>query len=98
MDHKNYIKYKIKSSRNQKIIACYFKWCIFYSLFILQEQALESSRTAREKEWGCFINDIQDKYEKIDDAYQQKEQSLRERYENLESGLVIEGNNSSWNT
>ena len=37
------------------------------------DQALESSHQAREKEWSQYLNDFQNKCEKIDDAYNQKE-------------------------
>lgn len=51
------------------------------------DHALESSRQARDKEWTGFMNDIQDKCAKIDDAYRQKEEDLRERYEQLDKQL-----------
>jgi hypothetical protein len=58
------------------------------SLFqIEQEQALESSRVAREKEWAAFTGDIQDRCARIDDAYKNKEADLRKQFEQLEKNL-----------
>lgn len=51
------------------------------------DQALESSRQAREKEWSSFMADFQGKCEKIDDAYNQKEADLKEHYLKLEKEL-----------
>jgi hypothetical protein len=42
---------------------------------------------AREKEWSGFMSDIQGKCEKIDDAYNQKEQALRDHYTKQEKQL-----------
>lgn len=52
------------------------------------DQALESSRQAREKDWSGFMSDVQDKCERIDDAYKQKEQDIRAHYGQLDSQLV----------
>jgi len=52
------------------------------------DQALESSRQAREKEWSNFMSDFQSKCEKIDDAYNQKEEKLKEHYAKLEKDLL----------
>ena len=54
----------------------------------MQEQALESSKTARDKEWNTFLNDIEDKRQKVDKAYQQKETDIKERYAKLEDNLT----------
>ena len=54
---------------------------------VLQDQALESSRLAREKEWSNFMTDIQDKYTRIDDAYNQQEADLRKQFEQMEKQL-----------
>jgi len=51
------------------------------------DQALESSRQAREKEWSQFQSEFQSKCEKIDDAYNQKEKDLRLHYQKLEKDL-----------
>ena len=59
---------------------------IFY-LYFFQDQALESSHQAREKEWSQFLNDFQNKCEKIDDAYNQKEKDLRLHFQKLEKDL-----------
>ena len=56
-------------------------------LIILQDQALESSKTARDREWSNFLNDIEDKKQKVDKAYQQKEKDIKERYAKLEDNL-----------
>ena len=42
---------------------------------------------AREKEWSQFLNDFQNKCEKIDDAYNQKEKDLRLHFQKLEKDL-----------
>ena len=60
-------------------------WILF--VFFLQDQALESSHQAREKEWSQFLNDFQNKCEKIDDAYNQKEKDLRLHFQKLEKDL-----------
>lgn len=54
------------------------------------EQALDSSRHARDKEWSNFIQDIQNKCEKIDDAYRKKEQDLRLHYIKLDEMMKEE--------
>ena len=54
---------------------------------VLQDQALESSRLAREKEWSNFLTDIQDKCTRIDDAYNQQEVDLRKQFEQMENQL-----------
>jgi hypothetical protein len=46
-----------------------------------QDQALESSRLAREKEWSNFMSDVQDKCARIDDAYNQQEADLRRQFD-----------------
>ena len=51
------------------------------------DQALESSHQAREKEWSQYLNDFQNKCEKIDDAYNQKEKDLRLHFQKLEKDL-----------
>ena len=56
--------------------------------FFLQDQAIESSRQAREKEWSSFMSEFQNKCEKIDDAYNQKEEALKEHYSKLEKDLL----------
>lgn len=58
----------------------------------LQDQALESSKTARDKEWSTFLNDIEDKKQKVDNAYKQKEKDIKERYTKLEDNLSSEAN------
>ena len=52
-----------------------------------QDQALESSRQAREKEYSYFLSEFQNKCEKIDDAYNQKEKDLRQHFQKLEKDL-----------
>jgi len=52
------------------------------------EQALESSKTTREKEWGHFMTEVQDKCAKIDEAYKQKEEDLTKQYKQLEDQLA----------
>ena len=61
-------------------------------LIILQDQALESSKTARDREWSNFLNDIEDKKQKVDKAYQQKEKDIKERYAKLEDNLSSQNN------
>lgn len=56
------------------------------------DQALESSKTARDKEWSTFLNDIEDKKQKVDNAYKQKEKDIKERYTKLEDNLSSEAN------
>ena len=56
----------------------------------MQDQALESSHQAREKEWSQYLNDFQNKCEKIDDAYNQKEKDLRLHFQKLETLGTIE--------
>jgi len=52
------------------------------------EKALETSRETREKDWSTFMSDFQSRCEKIDDAYNQKEESLKEHYAKLEKDLL----------
>ncbi len=56
-------------------------------MILFQDQALESSKNSREKEWSNFMTDVQDKCSKIDDAYKQKEKAMRAHYANLEKEL-----------
>ena len=51
------------------------------------DQALESSRIAREKEWNGFMKDIQDKCARIDDAYKRREEDILKQYTELEKQL-----------
>lgn len=51
------------------------------------EQALESSKAARDKEWNGFLNDCKDKKQNVDDAYLKKENDIRDRYAKLEENL-----------
>ena len=60
---------------------------IFTKTFFFQDQALESSRQAREKEYSYFLSEFQNKCEKIDDAYNQKEKDLRQHFQKLEKDL-----------
>lgn len=55
--------------------------------FRFQDQALESSRESRAKEWDAFMTDIQDKCARIDDAYKQKEVDLSRQFQALEKQL-----------
>ena len=55
-----------------------------------QEHALESSKTARDKEWNTFMNDLQDSYQKVEKAYEQKEDEIRERYTKLEENFKLQ--------
>jgi len=52
------------------------------------EQALESSKTVRDKEWATFNSEVADKRAKVDEAYQQKELDLRRHYKQLEEQLA----------
>ena len=54
----------------------------------MQEQALESSKAARDNEWNSFVHDIEDKTNKVDEAYKQKEIDIKERYAKLENNLT----------
>ncbi len=51
------------------------------------EQAAESSRQAREKEWATFVADAQDRCARIDEAYDRKEQELSRQFKELEKQL-----------
>ena len=51
------------------------------------DQALESSHQAREKEWSQYLTNFQNKCEKIDNAYNQKEKDLRLHFQKLEKDL-----------
>lgn len=51
------------------------------------EQALESSRQARDKEWESFSKDIQNQRSRIDEGYKQKEEELKNQYKQLEDRL-----------
>ena len=55
----------------------------------MQEHALESSKATRDSEWNSFVQDIEDKKCKIDEAYKQKESDLKERYTKLEDNLSL---------
>ena len=51
---------------------------------------MKSSHQAREKEWSQYLNNFQNKCEKIDDAYNQKEKDLRLHFQKLETLGTIE--------
>ena len=59
-----------------------------YNCQTLQEQALESSKTVRDKEWATFNSEVADKRAKVDEACQQKELDLRRHYKQLEEQLA----------
>jgi len=59
------------------------------------EQALESSKTAREKEWTNFQAEVQDKCAKIDEAYRKKEEDLTKQYKQLEDQLITKQKSAS---
>lgn len=54
------------------------------------EQALESSKAVRDKEWSSFKSEVVDKRSKVDQAYLQKEQDLKKHYQHLEEQLSAE--------
>ena len=64
---------------------CSLNFSIIFLIF--QEQALESSKAARDKEWNSFLNDCKDKKQNVDDAYLKKENDIRDRYAKLEENL-----------
>jgi len=53
------------------------------------EQALESSKSARESEWNSFVRDVENQKRKVDEAYKQKEIDLKDRYSKLETNLAL---------
>jgi len=50
------------------------------------EKTLVSSREAREKEWTNFLQEVQVRCKKIDQSFKEQEDSIRKKYQDLESG------------
>jgi len=50
------------------------------------EKTLVASREAREKEWTNFLQEVQDRCKKIDQSFKEQEDSIRKKYQDLESG------------
>lgn len=51
--------------------------------------ALQKNRENRKVQWERFINDMSDKCEKVDKAFQEKENEIKEYYIDLEKKLHI---------
>lgn len=51
--------------------------------------ALQKNREERKAEWERFINDMSNKCEKVDKAFQEKENEIKEYYIDLEKKLHI---------
>lgn len=51
---------------------------------------MEISRRTREKEWQAFVQEIEDKKAKVDEAFNQKEKDLFKNYADLEKKLQEE--------
>lgn len=50
------------------------------------EKTLDASREAREKEWTNFLQEVQVRCKKIDQSFKEQEDSIRKKYQDLESG------------
>jgi len=50
------------------------------------EKTLVASREAREKEWTNFLQEVQVRCKKIDQSFKEQEDSIRKKYQDLESG------------
>lgn len=50
------------------------------------EKTLVASREAREKEWTNFLQEVQIRCKKIDQSFKEQEDSIRKKYQDLESG------------
>lgn len=61
----------------------------FVTTVILQDFALQHNREIRKAEWEKFINDMSDKCQKVDKAFQDKENEIKEYYIDLEKKLHI---------
>jgi len=50
------------------------------------EKTLVASRDAREREWTNFLQEVQVRCKKIDQSFKEQEDSIRKKYQDLESG------------
>lgn len=50
------------------------------------EKTLVASREAREKEWTNFLQEVQIRCKKVDQSFKEQEDSIRKKYQDLESG------------
>jgi len=57
-----------------------------------KDSTLEQNRMSRKNEWSLFIEDISQKYVRIDNAFEQKEEELKDFYTDLEHKLNLTTN------
>ena len=50
------------------------------------EKTLVASRDARDKEWTNFLQEVQIRCKKVDQSFREQEDSIRKKYQDLESG------------
>ncbi|XP_077296220.1 biogenesis of lysosome-related organelles complex 1 subunit 5 isoform X2 [Arctopsyche grandis] len=55
----------------------------------LKDNTLEKNREERKKQWNVFIESMSEKYTRIDNAFEQKEEELNDFYTDLEHKLNV---------
>jgi len=50
------------------------------------EKTLVASRDTREKEWTNFLQEVQIRCKKVDQSFKEQEDTIRKKYQDLESG------------
>jgi len=50
------------------------------------EKTLVASRDTREREWTNFLQEVQIRCKKVDQSFKEQEDSIRKKYQDLESG------------
>jgi len=50
------------------------------------EKTLVASRDTREREWTNFLQEVQIRCQKVDQSFKEQEDSIRKKYQDLESG------------
>lgn len=61
-------------------------------LFQVNQKKREVSKEKRQKEWDQFIDDMNFKCQRIDNAFEEKEEELRDLYTDLNHKLNIADN------
>lgn len=65
-----------------------FSYLLIY-IFQVNEQKRTENREKRQKEWDQFIDDMNFKCQRIDNAFEEKEEELRDLYADLNHKLNI---------
>lgn len=68
---------------------CQFKETLVFQVY---QKKREENKEKRQKEWDQFIDDMNFKCQRIDNAFEEKEEELRDLYADLNHKLNIADN------